>query len=59
MGGIAFLVLMVVELFGGTLVYVVGLRRPSRLYRVVGAWLALVAPIATVALWIAIYGTGD
>lgn len=56
---VLFLGLMASALFGGTLIYVLGLRRPSRLARVVGASLALVAPFVIVAVWIAIYGTGD
>ena len=50
---------MAAELFGGALVYSLGVRRSSRVARVVGASLAVAAPVATVLLVVAIYGTGD
>jgi hypothetical protein len=54
-----FLALMAAALFGGTLVYVIGLRRPRRLARVLGAGLAVAGPFVILAAWIATYWTGD
>ncbi|MGH2963952.1 MAG: hypothetical protein ACRDMH_01040 [Solirubrobacterales bacterium] len=54
-----FVVLTGVELFGGTLVYVLGLRRSNRIARVLGATLAVAGPIATVLLVVALNGAGD
>ena len=59
MGFVVFAVLLAAELALGTLLYVLGLRAPSRTARVLGAAFALMAPLATVYLVLAIWGTGD